>query len=357
MSRNVRRRRRRRGNGAVILLAAVIVLAVLCLLAAAAFVVTDMVSRLSSRPDDDIDDPVSGEILDNKDPISTDAPAVTTAAPGETAKPAETTAAPSGSYTNVTVKNTDIHIGDLILVNGENEYKFPEKSGNIAIYGNKNTNYKVSNSSLELRRDVLSKLNDMMSEFAKESGKTDLMVSNAYRSYETQSEMFEASVNKNGLETASKYLAKPGFSEHHTGTCFDLKVYTDGISYTLDEAEGYDALTDICTKYGFILRFPASKAHITGISYDKWHFRYVGAPHAEIMAEENICLEEYIDFLKKYQYMGSHLTYTDDAGTGYEIYYVKAGVGDTTEVPVPEDASYTISGNNVDGFVVTVSSK
>ncbi len=50
-------------------------------------------------------------------------------------------------------------------------------------------------------------------------------------------------------------------------------------------------------KYGFILRYPAGKEHITGIGHEPWHFRYVGVPHAEIMASEGLTLVEYTDFL------------------------------------------------------------
>ena len=38
----------------------------------------------------------------------------------------------------------------------------------------------------------------------------------------------------------------------------------------------------------------------------------------------------------------------------YEIYYVKAADGETTEVPVPVDCDYTVSGDNIGGFIVTI---
>ena len=49
-------------------------------------------------------------------------------------------------------------------------------------------------------------------------------------------------------------------------------------------------------KYGFVKRYPADKTDITGISNEPWHYRYVGKDAARIMKEENLCLEEYIDY-------------------------------------------------------------
>ena len=36
---------------------------------------------------------------------------------------------------------------------------------------------------------------------------------------------------------------------------------------------------------------------ITGISYESWHFRYVGRYHAYLMNEKDMCLEEYVEYL------------------------------------------------------------
>ena len=44
---------------------------------------------------------------------------------------------------------------------------------------------------------------------------------------------------------------------------------------------------------------------------------------------------------------------TDDEGAKWEIYSVKAAAEGDTSVPVPKNYPYTVSGNNVDGFIVT----
>ncbi len=84
------------------------------------------------------------------------------------------------------------------------------------------------------------------------------------------------------------------------------------------------------------------------LSYESWHFRYVGLPHACVMAENDLCLEEYIDYLRGFPFSGEHLQVTC-LGRSYEIYYCPRD-----QVYVPVNGTYTISGNNVDGFIVTI---
>ena len=48
-------------------------------------------------------------------------------------------------------------------------------------------------------------------------------------------------------------------------------------------------------KYGFIFRYPAGKANITGIAEEVWHYRYVGVEAATEMYEQGLCLEEYLE--------------------------------------------------------------
>ena len=107
----------------------------------------------------------------------------------------------------------------------------------------------------------------------------------------------------------------------------------------------------------------------TGIAYEPWHFRYIGFPHAKAVEHFDICYEEYVDVLKKYTFE-TRLLYVKADGSvssaepeemptsdGYLIYYVPMAEGESTEIKVPSGFEYedvTISGNNVDGFIVTV---
>ena len=105
--------------------------------------------------------------------------------------------------------------------------------------------------------------------------------------------------------------------------------------------------------YGFILRYPAGKEAVTGIAHEPWHFRYVGFPHSMLMAEENLCLEEYILWLK--QFPGRrHPLQRKVGGRNVVVGYLEARecLGRTLYVK-PKERVW-VSGNNVDGFVVTV---
>ena len=66
------------------------------------------------------------------------------------------------------------------------------------------------------------------------------------------------------------------------------------------------------------------------------------------MAEQNLCLEEYIELLRNYSCDGPHLQISAN-GKDYEVYFCS---GMTAYVPV--SGNYSISGNNVDGFIVTI---
>ena len=54
----------------------------------------------------------------------------------------------------------------------------------------------------------------------------------------------------------------------------------------------------LAPRYGFVERYRAEKQSITGIAAEPWHFRYVGVPHAQLMEELGLCLEEYLELLR-----------------------------------------------------------
>jgi len=65
---------------------------------------------------------------------------------------------------------------------------------------------------------------------------------------------------------------------------------------TAEQADTSEArwLTQHCTQYGFVLRYPEDEQEITGIVYEPWHFRFLGVDAAEEMARTDLCLEEYL---------------------------------------------------------------
>lgn len=128
-------------------------------------------------------------------------------------------------------------------------------------------------------------------------GYDDITVTSGYRSYEYQSQLFQNEINVTGsIEAASKNVNPPGSSEHQSGLCVDMHNLGSA-STAFGGTDEADWLEDNAYKFGYILRYPKNKISITGISYEPWHFRYVGRYHATKMHELDMCLEEYIEYI------------------------------------------------------------
>ena len=95
--------------------------------------------------------------------------------------------------------------------------------------------------------------------------------------------------HEEAVKKAREIVALPGTSEHQLGLALDIIA-----EYDADSTATWKWLKKNCWKYGFILRYPADKVEITGISYEPWHFRYVGVEAAREIMERGICLEEYL---------------------------------------------------------------
>lgn len=119
----------------------------------------------------------------------------------------------------------------------------------------------------------------------------ELVIFSAYRSYAYQSHLYEQAKNPD-------YVAKPGASEHQTGCALDIATLDTGLSEYFEQTAEFHFLKDNAHRFGFILRYPKGKEHITGYPHESWHFRYVGVSIATIIYQSNLTLEEYI-----YQYV------------------------------------------------------
>ncbi len=272
-------------------------------------------------------------------------------------------------YFTLELSPAEVHTGDLILVNAQNEYYFPEDmEGDIVIISeHKNEYYGLSSysTSIKVGKVTLDAFNRLTEDCFNETGFKYLQINSSYRSKEEQETLYAQYEKDYGVDYAKAYVAIPGKSEHHTGLGIDLNVNRSGAISYVESDEDCAWFRERCQEYGFILRYPKDKVHMTGISHESWHYRYVGVPHAQIMEDMNFCLEEYTDYLKSYTYSGICLGYDKDTGVYdmkaeefYEaesavmIYYVPAGE-DGAETFVPKDCEYTVSGNNVDGYVIT----
>ena len=113
-----------------------------------------------------------------------------------------------------------------------------------------------------------------------------------FRSYETQTQLYQDYVNQDGKAEADRYSARPGYSEHQTGLAFDL-IGTDGDLVTEEKAAQW--LLDHAADYGFVVRYLKGKEKETGYMAEEWHLRYVGKEAKDIAASD-LSLEEYYGF-------------------------------------------------------------
>lgn len=258
------------------------------------------------------------------------------------------------TYTYIERSNEEIHKGDLVLVNTSYIYWFLEQDGLVSLNKNKNNAYKLMDQQMFLNRKMVQALNKMMRDFEIHTDRHDMIITSAYRSLEKQNKELEEKINELGSEDALKWVMLPGYSEHHTGYAVDMSIKTDDDVYIQYKGQNeYAWINKNCFKYGIIRRYTEDKIGITGISNEPWHYRYVGIPHAYLMTIHDLCLEEYIAYIKQFDFDDEHLFIWAEE-ENYEIYYIPMSQEETTRIPVPEDKIYSISGNNVDGFIVTI---
>lgn len=148
---------------------------------------------------------------------------------------------------------------------------------------------------------AVSELNRMLAD-AKAAG-LQIVVCSSYRSEQTQQRLVDEDIDMYMTQgysyaeaeaMAKQGIQQPGESEHQMGLAVDLVSETCPL---LDEEQAATEenkwLQENCCKYGFILRYPKEKEAITGISYESWHFRYVGQA-AQEMTASGLTLEEYL---------------------------------------------------------------
>ena len=131
-------------------------------------------------------------------------------------------------------------------------------------------------------------------ETAAEEG-IDIVMTTAYRSYEFQQILWDNYVAQKGEEEANKTSARPGESEHQTGLALDVSC--PAVSLNLSQAFSETAegrwLARHAPLYGFIIRYPKGKEHLTKIPAEPWHIRYVTRSLALCLTLTGQVLEEY----------------------------------------------------------------
>lgn len=188
---------------------------------------------------------------------------------------------------------TTADAADLLLVNKTHPLDSAWKPNLIRIreYG------------VEVDSSIADHLREMLA--AGEKKGLSFWIASAYRSTQRQRELLdediEALIHKGysyseAYEEVVRETMPVECGEHATGLAVDIVAKDYQI---LDEKQGRTDeilwLQQNCSRYGFILRYPEGKEDITKVSYESWHFRYVGVEAAEEIMSQGLTLEEYME--------------------------------------------------------------
>ena len=271
---------------------------------------------------------------------------------------------PSSVYT-VPCTPEDVKKGNLLIINDTYQYALPDDLSNMIdvwqyrkndanknfIQINGNYTYALTSVSIALNQETLDAFNKMILDYCNSEGFTsenDTVISNLEIAWGGYSEATRAEYTEDISNYGKDYY------DHALGTAMTLKINSP--STPLKESNLAEDFSWICQnahRYGFIIRYPDNCQGHTGIDSSKRvHLRYIGVEHATYIFEHGCCLEEYLKMLRENHGSNNPLEFTA-GGKTYNVYYV-ASSGNPTNVPVPEDKTYYISGDNMNGFIVTV---
>lgn len=181
-------------------------------------------------------------------------------------------------------------------------------------------------------------------------GQDAIVPVSGWRSAREQKSIWDDTLCREGNAFTEQYVARPGCSEHQTGLAIDLGKAAASIDFIRPDFPTDGICGDFrrqAVRWGFVQRYREKKQGLTGIAEEPWHFRYVGAPHARILEDNGLCLEEYSDFLRQ-----GPVNVKLSGGMRARVFYLPC-VGDRTEWDAPE-GYVQISGDNCGGFIITV---
>ena len=190
-------------------------------------------------------------------------------------------AAAFGAGWHFGVESTRFH-GSILLVNERHQLSEDYVPEDLVNLYTQRHSFRMASSEIYLTRQTYEAMEKMF-HAAEEANMNGYIVTSGYRSYQRQQEVY--------AQSEPGKAQQPGASEHQTGLAFDVTVETnDGFESTPQ----YGWLMEHAHEYGFIQRYPANKADITGISYEPWHYRYVGVEAATRIYKSGQCLEEFL---------------------------------------------------------------
>ncbi|MBE8966125.1 D-alanyl-D-alanine carboxypeptidase family protein [Nostocales cyanobacterium LEGE 12452] len=134
-----------------------------------------------------------------------------------------------------------------------------------------------ANRGIRMRKTAAQKFEEMVA--AARSSGVILVPISAFRSVKDQEQLFFAVGAQRNQTPAQRAAlsAPPGHSEHHTGYAVDVgdgAVPATNLQTNFDNTKAYRWLQANAARFGFEMSFPKDNAQ--GVSYEPWHWRFVG---------------------------------------------------------------------------------
>jgi len=267
------------------------------------------------------------------------------ASPGATPPPP--VAPVTDDFVTIRLTGSDIYRGSLLLINQDHGYEISDDNDLARVSEIMSSSYMIADDSVMLDISAIGALNVMMDAYYEETGRDNVAINSGFRDYAKQQEILDDYIRITNPVEALKWAAPPGYSEHHSGLAFDFGIFNGETVRTFTGAGLNEWFRSNSWRYGFILRYEDEKTSITGTYGEPWHFRFTGLPHSYIINKNDWCFEEYIGFITGYAYEEPYQA--EYNGVLYEIYYTNE-----TRLRIPFDCDFDYSGNNIDGFIVTI---
>ncbi len=157
-----------------------------------------------------------------------------------------------------------------------------------------------------------------------------LSITSSFRTFEKQEAIY----------AVNEFAVPAGASEHQCGFAVDVRTDAHASLNFIKSAAG-KWLANNAYKYGFIIRYPYWGEDLTGVTYEPWHLRYVGTPHAEIIYRMRLVLEEYASL------------YNDGEFYVFENYVISRQKSADGTLLFPENAkNITVSADNMGAYFI-----
>ena len=151
---------------------------------------------------------------------------------------------------------------------------------------------------------------------------------------------FRTAEKQEAIYAVNEFAVPPGASEHQCGLAVDVRTEAHA-SLNFIKSEAGKWLAKNAHQYGFIIRFPYWAEDVTGVTYEPWHLRYVGVPHAQIIYRSKIVLEEYASLYKEGEFYS------------FKNFVITHGTFGDGTFRFPDDAeNIVVSSDNMGGYFI-----